>query len=402
MLFIRVSSFDGSVGDISLGWSLDEISVTLTAIGPTPLFDTRSGLGDVPQGRVTEDSTLEVDVLGVAGIPDTGVAAISLNVTATGTQSGPYGGYVTVHSCDGTTPDASNLNFETGRTIANAVIVPVSAAGSICFDVFGATHLIADVNGAFLEDSGFRPISPTRRADTRSNIGGAGTDLIGSDAPLRLQMTGTAGIPAEGVRSVSMNLTVTGTTAPDVGGFVTVYPCDVAKPDVSNLNFNTGDTVANAIITPVSSTGEICVSVFGTAHVIIDVNGAITDEATFGAVSPVRVADSRRSSGPVGEVNGAGGPFRVQIAGVGGVPETGVAAVTLNLTVTGTTANAYGGFATVYPCDRPRPDASTVNFVVGDTVANAAIAPVSLSGEICVHVYGRASVIVDVSGWLAG
>ncbi len=49
----------------------------------------------------------------------------------------------------GTRPDASNLNFVAGQTIANAVIAPVSATGRICFYVYGTANLLADVSGYF-------------------------------------------------------------------------------------------------------------------------------------------------------------------------------------------------------------------------------------------------------------
>ena len=49
----------------------------------------------------------------------------------------------------GTRPDASSLNFTTGQTIPNSVIAPVSAAGTVCFYVYGTAHLLADVSGYF-------------------------------------------------------------------------------------------------------------------------------------------------------------------------------------------------------------------------------------------------------------
>jgi hypothetical protein len=42
-----------------------------------------------------------------------------------------------------------------------------------------------------------------------------------------------------------------------------------------------------------------------------------------------------------------------------------------------------------------------LNFVSGTTVANAVITPVSTSGEICVFVYGKADVLIDVNGYFA-
>jgi hypothetical protein len=61
--------------------------------------------------------------------------------------------------------------------------------------------------------------------------------------------------------------------ANDFGGYVTVYPCDVAKPDASNLNFVSGQTVPNSVIAPVSADGTVCLYVYGTAHLLVDVSG---------------------------------------------------------------------------------------------------------------------------------
>jgi hypothetical protein len=55
---------------------------------------------------------------------------------------------VTVYPC-GTVPDASNLNFQAGVSVPNAVIAPVSADGKVCFYASADTHLLADVAGWF-------------------------------------------------------------------------------------------------------------------------------------------------------------------------------------------------------------------------------------------------------------
>ena len=104
-------------------------------------------------------------MLGHAGLPGTAAApvvipdapplfaggpvigALALNVTVTDSEDPAVGGgYVTVFPC-GTRPEASNLNFVAGQTIANAVIAPVSATGRICFYVYGTANLLADVSG---------------------------------------------------------------------------------------------------------------------------------------------------------------------------------------------------------------------------------------------------------------
>ena len=93
--------------------------------------------------------------------------------------------------------------------------------------------------------------------------------------------------------------------------------------------------------------------------------------------------------------------FKVQVGGRGGVPVDAVAAV-LNVTVT----EAQGaGFATVFPCGVDRPNASSVNFVAGSTVANGVIAKLGAGGvnvgKVCVFVSQPTHVLVDVAGYFS-
>ena len=93
----------------------------------------------------------------------------------------------------------------------------------------------------------------------------------GTGAPIEVKIAGRAGIPTDRITGASLNVTVTGATA---AGYVTVYPCG-AIPNASNVNFDVGDTVANAVFTPLSDTGTICVYVYGEADIIVDVNGFV-------------------------------------------------------------------------------------------------------------------------------
>jgi hypothetical protein len=87
---------------------------------------------------------------------------------------------------------------------------------------------------------------------------------------MKVQLTDLAGyIPGSGVGAVSLNITVTG---PEAAGFITVYPCGT-RAEVSSLNFAVGQTVANAVIAPVSSTGSVCFYSQVATDLIVDVNG---------------------------------------------------------------------------------------------------------------------------------
>jgi len=337
-------------------------------------------------------------VTGAGGVPTSGVAAVVLNVTVTQSENPTVGGgFVTVYPCDKPRPDASNSNFVTGQTVANSVIAPVSATGEVCFHVYGTAHLLADVSGYFATGAGFNALTPARIMNTLdgAKVGNA----AGTGAAFVFKVAGVGGVPATGARAVVLNVTVTQSENPTVGGgFVTVYPCDMSRPDTSNLNFVTGQTVANSVIAPVSATGEVCFYVYGTAHLLADVSGYLQAGTGFEALTPARILNTRTGA-KVGDA--AGAAFVLKVAGVGGVPATGARSVVLNVTVTQSqNPTIGGGFVTVYPCDKPRPDASNLNFVTDQTVANSVIAPVSANGEVCFYVYGTAHLLADVSGVL--
>jgi len=128
--------------------------------------------------------------------------------------------------------------------------------------------------------SSFIPVSPTRILDTRSanKLG----SLTGQSNPAVVKVTGSILTVSSGVQTIvpdaatgiTLNLTVTSTEIVTSGhlGYAVVYPCGVT-PNVSNLNFNTNQTVANSVTVSLSNSGSICIYVYGRAHVIVDLNG---------------------------------------------------------------------------------------------------------------------------------
>ena len=377
---------------------------TMKSINPQRIFDTRSGEGGVPVRKVGGNYVLEVQVSGKNNIAQTGVSAVSLNVTATNPEGT---GFITVYPC-GSLPNISSLNFNVGETVPNAVIARLSDTGSLCFYSNVPVDIIADVNGSLLDGNGFNPTAPSRLFDTRSGFGGVPVQRIGQinggGAPLEVLVLGRNGIPSSGVTAVSMNVTITNTSASDVGGYVSVYPCG-ERPNVSNLNFVSGKTVPNAVLTPLSATGTVCFYVYGQADIIVDINGNFESGLGYSPISPNRIADTRSGIGgiavqSIGDNAGNGTPLEVSVTGTSGIPLSGVTAVSLNVTALGISTSPYGGYVTVYPCDS-RPNASNLNFVAGQIVPNAVLAPVSTRGKVCFYVYGIANILVDINGYVS-
>ena len=120
---------------------------------------------------------------------------------------------------------------------------------------------------------------------------------------------------------------------------------------------------------------------------------------TFVPLPPTRIADSRITmSFPTLR---ALETDDLQLVGRGGIPMTGVAAGVLNVTVAD---SQHGGYLTVWPSGRSRPDSSNVNFGGGRAVANMVIVPVDnpMSGTISIYngSHGSTDVLVDVQGYI--
>ena len=63
------------------------------------------------------------------------------------------------------------------------------------------------------------------------------------------------------------------------------------------------------------------------------------------------------------------------------------------------TEPAAAGFVTVYPCGADQPLASNLNFVAGQTIANAAVSQIGTDGKICILSSQQTQLIVDVNGY---
>ena len=120
--------------------------------------------------------------------------------------------------------------------------------------------------------------------------------------------------------------------------------------------------------------------------------------STYQAVTPARILDTRTGTGAPRAPVGAGGQIDVPVTGVGGVPVSGVAAVVLNVTATDVTGTE--SFLTVFPTGAPRPLASSLNMLRGQTVPNLVVARVGAGGKVSIYNNaGTTAVVADVAGW---
>ncbi|MFM7126697.1 MAG: hypothetical protein ACKOYO_07550, partial [Actinomycetota bacterium] len=118
-------------------------------------------------------------------------------------------------------------------------------------------------------------------------------------AIVELPVLNRFGLPATGVDTVLMNVTVTASPSGTPAGYVTVYPCSSQPPLASNLNFVAQQTVANTVVAKVSAQGRVCFYVDRATFLLADVFGYTTTGGGLNTFTPVRIVDTRVSLGPI-------------------------------------------------------------------------------------------------------
>jgi Fibronectin type III domain len=238
---------------------------------PNRVLDTRNGTGGVASSPLGAGKTINLTVAGTPNIPSTGVAAVVLNVTATGPTAPSY---LTVFPAGTTSPLASNLNFLPGQTVPNRVIVMLGTGGAVSFyNAVGSVDVVADVAGWFSDGttaaggSLLVGLNPARILDTRL------TQRLGPGATLILPVAGQGGVPAmnAGVppTAVVLNVTVTNSSAPS---YLTAWPAGANRPLASDLNYVAGQTVPNLVVVKLGAGGSIDLyNAVGTTDVVVDV-----------------------------------------------------------------------------------------------------------------------------------
>ena len=339
------------------------------------LLDTRAGDADAVVAPLGAGRYVQLGLTG-SGVVAAGTTSVLVNLAAVD----PCGsGYLTAYPC-GATPLASNVNFTTGRTVANLAAVRLDGSGQLCIYASNQTDVLVDLVGSF--GSGglrYNAVPPTRLIDSR-DARSAAIPHIGRLpvlTPLAVPVRGRAGVPAD-AQAVAVNVTAVDPLAP---GYLTAFPCGPV-PGVSSLNFGTGQVVANLAVVRPAADGTVCFVANASTHLVLDVVGWWGDSGDrFSASTPQRLLDSRDGGAPP---QPQGAVVSVP-AGEGKL---------LNVTAVGP---ATFGYLTAYPCG-PRPWVSTLNYVPGQIVPN--LAPVAPGGNdrACVFLQQAGHVVIDQLG----
>lgn len=241
--------------------------------------------------------------------------------------------------------------------------------------------------------AGFNAIQPVRLLDTRNGIG-APRAPVGEGQTITLAVRSQGGIPAD-ADAVVLNVTA---TEPTLGGYITVWPTGVAQPVASSLNTRAGVTVANMVVTRIGVDGTVSISnPFGTVQLLADAVAWSRADNHFHAQAPQRILDTRSGLG-ISHTLTPNETADLPIAGVAGLPATGIGVAVLNVTATRPSAISY---LTVFPAGTTKPNASSLNFAAEQTVPNLVFATVGTTGKISIfNAAGTVDVIADLVGWI--
>lgn len=234
---------------------------------------------------------------------------------------------------------------------------------------------------------GLVALKPARLLDTRS--GSAAGPLAARTGRL-VKVLGAGGVAPSGVSAVVLTLTAVSPAGP---GYLSVYPSGTARPGTSALNVATGRNVANEVIVAPGADGTVTVWTSTTTQLLVDVAGYYPSGASFQAATPTRALDTRAGAG-----TGDNATTAVAVTGRAGIPSSGVAAVAVNVTVTGATS---AGYVSAWRSGGSRSNTSLLNYAPGQTVASFAVVRPGADGRIAVFTRTSAQLIVDIVGWYA-
>ena len=71
-----------------------------------------------------------------------------------------------------------------------------------------------------------------------------------------------------------MNVTA---VRPSDDGFLTAYPCGIARPNASNVNAAAGTVTPNAAFSKIGANGKICIYNERETHLVVDIGGYVPD-----------------------------------------------------------------------------------------------------------------------------
>ena len=255
----------------------------------------------------------------------------------------------------------------------------------------GFIHL-KDQGATVVDTDVYRAVAPTRVLDTRTGLG-APLAKVAAGTSIGVQVSGRAGIPAGGVGTALLNLTV---AAPAAAGYLTSYPSGAVRPGSRSVSFATGATVSELVPARLGTDGKVRLYTSATTNIVAEVVGWYPTTGHLVPVNPTRVLDTRSGLGAAKVRVPAGGTVDLPVAGAGIVPTTGASAVALDISAA---APSGGGWLTAYPTGSTRPATAHVGYEAATSMTGMVVSRLGVGGKVTIHSSAETDLLVDVVGW---
>ncbi|HEX5018301.1 MAG TPA: hypothetical protein VFX15_12040, partial [Actinomycetes bacterium] len=330
----------GGDADAPTRSSLPTPAGTYVPQSPRPLLSTVTGTGIGERMLLGSGRRLDVRVLGRAGVPSSGVAAVALSVEAS-CASAPTRIFAGPDSVEGA--GSRVLSVGRNRTAGGFVLVRVGPDGGVRFqNASGTVQLRAAVVGYVSTAGGGGSLTPLRR----SPLAGANPATLQTTATT-VDIAGRAGVPADAKAVV---LAIRRGSQSRVTS-VWAWPESGTKPGSPTWRRATGTPHASQVIVPLGSTGDLRVAADRTGPISLEIAGYVAGDSH----SSVHATVPRTLLGD--GVNLSRGKARtVSVRGRVGVPTDATAVV---VSVTGS-ATKRTGRLTVWPRGGVEPKTSDV------------------------------------------
>jgi N-acetylmuramoyl-L-alanine amidase len=371
------------------------------AVDPTRVYDSLTD-GRFPLGP---GQRLDLPVLGVGGVPPTGVGSVALTVTARPTTTTA----LSVWPAGAVKPAASTMTVPAGTSRTALAVSALGGNGLVSlWNSAGVSEVAVDVVGYYptpdpstgaVVGQTLHAVRPFRLYDSRK--GGVGIMRKGTGRTIKL--------PAiSGVASSRMGAAIVNVTAvsPKGNGSLVVHRPGSGLGGASTLSYSTGTKVSTLAVTGLARGGLRVTAKDADTHVVVDVVGwyaptSVGGGKRFQAISPRRVLDTRTGVGVKRALVRHNGAVVVKVAGTGRVLPSSASAVLLNLSATNAKMFTY---RTSWPKGLKWPNGSDAYVTTGRATANLVLVRVWRSGKakgkFSLRNYGPSTnLVADVVGY---
>jgi SpoIID/LytB domain protein len=345
---------------------------------PTRILDThRTG------GAIRAGSTRTVRVVGVGGVPASGVVDVALNVVSLDSTATSY---LVVRPHGGPRPASAQLSWVKAERVNTLVWVKVVPDGTV--DITngrGSTQVLVDVEGYYTSATTSGDVMTSTPSTKLYDSRWAHRPVAGG-AVQTVRVVGRAGVPA-GATAAVVQLTA---IRPRIRDYVRAWSAGAARPRSVGLYAPRAAMTAATVIVPLTASGAITLSPIYTTSLAVSIEGWFAPAS--GSASAAGITSLVTPTHRLVRLSLAANATRTLTLPL---PAGDAAAL---VTIAG--SGAAGTMVTAWPAGTRRPSLGSM-ILRGGTVRTSAVTPAGAAAGVSIHNGGRATiqVVVDVAGW---